>query len=110
MTVLYWFGGLHTHPHSFLLSLSIAHHFAMLWASMGNTIPAAFWCLYHLITCPEALAAVRAEIVNVVGEKNMQLIFKEDIIITRQQLEQMVYLGNQHIFKQQPIMHNNTIS
>ncbi|XP_077077973.1 cytochrome P450 7B1 isoform X1 [Siphateles boraxobius] len=69
-----------------------AHHFAMLWASVGNTIPAAFWCLYHLITCPEALAAVRAEIRNVVGEKDMQLIIKEDITITRQQLEQMVYL------------------
>lgn len=66
-----------------------AHHFAMLWASVGNTIPAAFWCLYHLISCPEALAAVRAEIVNVVGEKNL---FKEDITITRQQLEQMIYL------------------
>jgi len=72
----------------------------MLWASVGNTIPAAFWCLYHLITCPEALATVRAEIVNVIGEKNMQLIFKEDITITRQQLEQMVYLGNKHIFTQ----------
>lgn len=69
-----------------------AHHFAMLWASVGNTIPAAFWCLYHLISCPEALAAVREEITNVLGVKNMQLIFKEDITITRQQLEQMVYL------------------
>lgn len=83
---------------AFFLSLSTAHHFAMLWASVGNTIPAAFWCLYHLISCPEALEAVRAEIVNVVGEKNMQLVFKEDITITRQQLEQMVYLGNTHTF------------
>uniref|UniRef100_A0A673LZF2 25-hydroxycholesterol 7-alpha-hydroxylase-like n=1 Tax=Sinocyclocheilus rhinocerous TaxID=307959 RepID=A0A673LZF2_9TELE len=41
-----------------------AHHFAMLWAAVGNTIPAAFWCLYHLISCPEALEAVRAEIIN----------------------------------------------
>ncbi|XP_016385386.1 25-hydroxycholesterol 7-alpha-hydroxylase-like [Sinocyclocheilus rhinocerous] len=69
-----------------------AHHFAMLWAAVGNTIPAAFWCLYHLISCPEALEAVRAEIINVVGEKNMKLIFEEDITITRQQLEQMVNL------------------
>lgn len=69
-----------------------AHHFAMLWASVGNTIPAAFWCLYHLISSPEALEAVRAEIVHVVGEKNMHLVFEEDITITRQQLEQMVYL------------------
>lgn len=83
---------------AFFLSLSTAHHFAMLWASVGNTIPAAFWCLYHLISCPDALEAVRAEIVNVVGEKNMQLVFEEDITITRQQLEQMVYLGNTHTF------------
>ncbi len=79
---------------AFFLSLSTAHHFAMLWASVGNTIPAAFWCLYHLISCPEALEAVRAETVHVVGEKNMHLVFEEDITITRQQLEQMVYLGN----------------
>ncbi|XP_052387454.1 cytochrome P450 7B1-like isoform X1 [Carassius gibelio] len=69
-----------------------AHHFAMMWAAVGNTIPAAFWCLYHLISCPEALEAVRAEIISVVGEKNMKLIFEEDITITRQQLEQMVNL------------------
>ncbi|TRY66309.1 hypothetical protein DNTS_024308 [Danionella cerebrum] len=69
-----------------------AHHFAMLWASVGNTIPAAFWCLYHLMSCPEALAAVREEIMNVIGEKNMRSILQEDIVITRQQLEQMVYL------------------
>ncbi|XP_051984801.1 cytochrome P450 7B1-like isoform X1 [Xyrauchen texanus] len=69
-----------------------AHHFAMLWASVGNTIPAAFWCLYHLLSCPEALAAVQAEIVNVVGEEKMQSICKEDIMITRKQLDQMIYL------------------
>lgn len=69
-----------------------AHHFAMLWASVGNTIPAAFWCLYHLLSHPEALAAVRAEIVDVVGQRNIQSINKEDITITRKQLDQMVYL------------------
>ncbi|XP_051555832.1 cytochrome P450 7B1-like [Myxocyprinus asiaticus] len=69
-----------------------AHHFAMLWASVGNTIPAAFWCLYHLLSCPEALAAVRVEIVDVVGEEKIQSICKEDITITREQLEQMIYL------------------
>lgn len=68
------------------------HHFAMLWASVGNTIPAAFWCLYYLISHPEALAAVQAEIVDVVGQKNIESIHKEDIKITREQLDQMVYL------------------
>lgn len=69
------------------------HHFAMLWASVGNTIPAAFWCLYHLLSHPEAFAAVRAEIVDVVGQNNIQSICTGDITITRDQLDQMVYLG-----------------
>ncbi|OCT74773.1 hypothetical protein XELAEV_18033761mg, partial [Xenopus laevis] len=36
-----------------------AHHFAFLWASVGNTIPATFWAMYYLVRHPEALAAVR---------------------------------------------------
>lgn len=34
----------------------------VLWASLGNTIPATFWILYYLLTHPEAYAEVSKEI------------------------------------------------
>nr|XP_004663931.1 prostacyclin synthase [Jaculus jaculus] len=38
-----------------------------LWATQGNMGPAAFWLLLFLLTNPEALAAVRAELQRVLG-------------------------------------------
>ncbi len=35
---------------------------SVLWAALGNTIPAAFWTLAHLAAHPDALAAVTAEV------------------------------------------------
>ena len=32
------------------------------WASVSNLIPAIFWLVYHVVTTPEAVAAIRAEI------------------------------------------------
>ncbi|XP_018612986.1 25-hydroxycholesterol 7-alpha-hydroxylase isoform X2 [Scleropages formosus] len=41
------------------------HHFTMLWAAVGNTVPASFWAVYYLLMDPEALAAVREEVHSV---------------------------------------------
>ena len=38
----------------------------ILWASVANTVPAAFWTVAHLLCHPEALSAVREEIERVV--------------------------------------------
>eukprot|EP00051_Salpingoeca_urceolata_P013780 m.174343 g.174343 ORF g.174343 m.174343 type:complete len:501 (+) comp17895_c2_seq2:209-1711(+) len=35
---------------------------ALVWASVSNTMPSAFWTLYFLCAHPEAMAAVRAEV------------------------------------------------
>jgi len=41
---------------------SNVHSFAMIWAINGNTVPAVFWTLYHLLAEDgERLAAVREE-------------------------------------------------
>ncbi|XP_076837961.1 cytochrome P450 7B1 isoform X2 [Brachyhypopomus gauderio] len=69
-----------------------AHHFAILWASVGNTIPACFWCLYHLLSNPQAQASVREEIVGVIGVEEAKAICHHDILITREQLDRMIYL------------------
>uniref|UniRef100_A0A8C4NFZ0 Cytochrome P450, family 7, subfamily B, polypeptide 1 n=1 Tax=Eptatretus burgeri TaxID=7764 RepID=A0A8C4NFZ0_EPTBU len=41
------------------------HHLAFLWASLGNTLPAAFWALYHLLCHPDALTVIRKEVDDV---------------------------------------------
>uniref|UniRef100_A0A4W4FPL2 Cytochrome P450, family 7, subfamily B, polypeptide 1 n=1 Tax=Electrophorus electricus TaxID=8005 RepID=A0A4W4FPL2_ELEEL len=68
------------------------HHFATLWASVGNTIPASFWCLYHLLSNPQALASVREEIIGVIGEEEAEAICRHDMLLTREQLDRMIYL------------------
>jgi len=35
---------------------------SFLWASLGNTIPALFWVLYHILTNKQALDEIREEI------------------------------------------------
>ncbi|XP_072524623.1 25-hydroxycholesterol 7-alpha-hydroxylase isoform X2 [Salminus brasiliensis] len=68
-----------------------AHHFAILWASVGNTIPACFWCMYHLLSDPQALAAVRKEIIDVIGVQE-EPINTHDVTLTKELLDQMIYL------------------
>ncbi|XP_053083367.1 zinc transporter ZIP6 isoform X3 [Pangasianodon hypophthalmus] len=68
-----------------------AHHFAILWASVGNTISACFWCLYHLLSSPQAFSVVREEIMGLFGEKEPESILSRDIV-TREQLEKLIYL------------------
>ncbi|XP_062843928.1 cytochrome P450 7B1 [Trichomycterus rosablanca] len=69
-----------------------AHHFGILWASVGNTIPACFWCIYHLLSNPQAFTAVWNEIIDVIGEKWEESTVCHDVTLTREQLEKMVYL------------------
>lgn len=35
---------------------------AMLWASVGNTMPAVFWLMFYLMTNPDAMEKVQAEL------------------------------------------------
>lgn len=37
---------------------------AMLWASVGNTMPTAFWVIYHLICSPDVMQQVLQEIAD----------------------------------------------
>ncbi|KAL2092838.1 hypothetical protein ACEWY4_012636 [Coilia grayii] len=69
-----------------------AHHFAILWASVGNTIPAAFWVIYHLLAYPEAFAAVKSEIQEVLGIKGEGLSLNDDLTLTPEDLDRMIYL------------------
>lgn len=71
-----------------------AHHFAFLWASVGNTIPATFWALYYLVRHPEALAAVRDEIDHLLQSTGQKKGPDYDIHITREQLDSLVLLGS----------------
>ncbi|KAM3866259.1 cytochrome P450 7B1 [Diretmus argenteus] len=68
-----------------------AHHFAILWASVGNTVPATFWAMYHLVSHPEALDAVRHEIHSVCGLKDSG---DGEITVTREQLDQLLLLDS----------------
>jgi hypothetical protein len=43
---------------------------ALIWAIVANTMPAAFWTLFHVLRCPAAFEAVQREIeaVRIPGE------------------------------------------
>ncbi|XP_077348912.1 cytochrome P450 7B1 isoform X1 [Lithobates pipiens] len=71
-----------------------AHHFAFLWASVGNTIPATFWAMYYLVRHPEALASVRDEIDHLLQSTGQKRGPNYDIHITREQLDSLVLLGS----------------
>ncbi|XP_012987573.2 cytochrome P450 7B1 [Esox lucius] len=69
-----------------------AHHFAILWASVGNTVPATFWAMYYLVIHPEALAVVREEIHSVLRVSGIEADLNKDIFLTREQLDRLLYL------------------
>ncbi|XP_027666895.2 cytochrome P450 7B1 isoform X2 [Falco cherrug] len=69
-----------------------AHHFAFLWASVGNTIPATFWAMYYLLRHPKALAAVRDEIDHLLHSTGQKRGPTYNIHLTREQLDNLVYL------------------
>ncbi|XP_051250362.1 cytochrome P450 7B1 [Dicentrarchus labrax] len=69
-----------------------AHHFAMLWASVGNTIPASFWAMYYLVSHPEALEVVRQEVLDVLNLSGVEFNRDKDVTLSREQLEKLLYL------------------
>ncbi|XP_060099685.1 cytochrome P450 7B1 [Heteronotia binoei] len=69
-----------------------AHHFAFMWASVGNTIPATFWAVYYLLLHPEALAMVRDEIDHLLQSTGQERGPGCNIRLTREQLDNLVYL------------------
>ncbi|XP_041658984.1 cytochrome P450 7B1 isoform X2 [Cheilinus undulatus] len=69
-----------------------AHHFAILWASVGNTVPACFWSMYYLVSHPEALEAVREEIHTVLRLGGVEFSSDRDVTLSREQLDQLLYL------------------
>uniref|UniRef100_A0A6J0VKY8 7-alpha-hydroxycholest-4-en-3-one 12-alpha-hydroxylase n=1 Tax=Pogona vitticeps TaxID=103695 RepID=A0A6J0VKY8_9SAUR len=61
--------------------------FLLLWAAQGNTGPASFWLLAHLMANPEAMAEVRKEVEDVVRESGQEVKpGGEGINITREML------------------------
>ena len=59
---------------------------AMLWAAIANTVPAAFWTIAFLMTEPQAMEAVRAEIRAVLGEgRRLDEADEESDVWTREQ-------------------------
>uniref|UniRef100_A0A670IGX1 Cytochrome P450 family 7 subfamily B member 1 n=1 Tax=Podarcis muralis TaxID=64176 RepID=A0A670IGX1_PODMU len=68
------------------------HHFAFMWASVGNTIPATFWAMYYLLRHPEALAVVRDEIDHLLQSTGQERKPGNCIHLTREQLDNLVYL------------------
>ncbi|XP_074843236.1 cytochrome P450 7B1 [Carettochelys insculpta] len=71
-----------------------AHHFAFLWASVANTIPATFWALYYLLLHPEAHAVVRDEIDHFLQSTGQKKGPGYNILLTREQLDSLVYLDS----------------
>jgi cytochrome P450 len=64
-----------------------AYTMAFLWASQGNTNPAAFWCIYYILSDPKAKLAVIKELTDVSFRHNIT-----DNFLTRSALEDMVVL------------------
>ncbi|KAM4727831.1 cytochrome P450 7B1 isoform 2-T2 [Anableps anableps] len=69
-----------------------AHHFAILWASVGNTLPATFWAAYFLVSHPEALKVVRQEIVDVLRNIGVDFSTNRDVMLSKEQLDKLVLL------------------
>ncbi|XP_028987932.1 cytochrome P450 7B1 isoform X2 [Betta splendens] len=69
-----------------------AHHFAVLWASAGNTTPATFWAMYYLVSHPEALQVVRQELHDVLKLSGVEFSGSEDVALSREQLDRLLCL------------------
>ncbi|NWI83696.1 CP8B1 hydroxylase, partial [Dryoscopus gambensis] len=69
--------------------------FMLLWASLGNTGPTAFWLLLYLLKHPEALKAVRDEVDKVLKESGLEVkAGSPPITITRDMLNQTPLLDS----------------
>ncbi|XP_039191479.1 cytochrome P450 7B1 [Crotalus tigris] len=69
-----------------------AHHFALLWASVGNTIPVTFWAIYYLLRHPEAFAVVCDEIDHLLQSTGQERKPGYSIYLSKEQLDNLVYL------------------
>lgn len=69
-----------------------AHHFALFWASLTNTIPAMFWAMYHLLRHPEVMAVLREEIDHLLESTGQKKGPDFSIHFTREQLDSLIYL------------------
>ncbi|XP_029309478.1 25-hydroxycholesterol 7-alpha-hydroxylase [Cottoperca gobio] len=69
-----------------------AHHFAILWASVGNTVPASFWVMYYLVSHPDALQVVRQELHDALRLAGVEFSQDRDVTLGKDQLEKLVYL------------------
>uniref|UniRef100_A0A8C6U216 Cytochrome P450 family 8 subfamily B member 1 n=1 Tax=Neogobius melanostomus TaxID=47308 RepID=A0A8C6U216_9GOBI len=49
------------------------HMFVLLWASQGNTGPSSFWLLFYLMKHPDAMEAVRNEVLKVLKESGQEV-------------------------------------
>lgn len=78
---------------SWLCLPSSGHHFAILWASVANTVPACFWATYNLVSQPEALRAVRRQIHEVLSPSGVEASGVKDVTLSREQLDKLTYLG-----------------
>ncbi len=58
---------------------------AILWASVGNTMPATFWIIYYIVSNEKALAQLRAEM----NESLSDLTMTKDI--TQEELNKLVF-------------------
>ncbi|NXK47748.1 CP8B1 hydroxylase, partial [Chauna torquata] len=69
--------------------------FMLLWASQGNTGPTAFWLLFYLMKHPEAMKAVKEEVVKVSRENGQEVkAGSPPINITRDMLNQTPLLDS----------------
>eukprot|EP00066_Takifugu_rubripes_P026144 XP_011615410.1 PREDICTED: LOW QUALITY PROTEIN: 25-hydroxycholesterol 7-alpha-hydroxylase-like [Takifugu rubripes] len=69
-----------------------AHHFAMLWASVANTIPACFWSMYNLVSHPDSLQVVRQQILDELKLSGVQFSTDTDVTLSRDLLDKLLYL------------------
>ncbi|XP_067148650.1 5-beta-cholestane-3-alpha,7-alpha-diol 12-alpha-hydroxylase-like [Apteryx mantelli] len=69
--------------------------FLLLWASQGNTGPAAFWLLFYLMKHPEAMKAVKEEVDKVSRESGQEVKpGRPPINVTRDMLNQTPLLDS----------------
>ncbi|XP_021111738.1 25-hydroxycholesterol 7-alpha-hydroxylase isoform X2 [Heterocephalus glaber] len=69
-----------------------AHHFALLWASIANTIPVMFWAMYYVLRHPEAVDALHDEIDHLLQSTGQKKGSGISIHLTREQLDSLVCL------------------
>ncbi|XP_067304146.1 cytochrome P450 7A1 [Pseudorasbora parva] len=68
-------------------------HVCMLWASLANTLPAAFWSLYYTLRSAAAFTAARSEIDRVLSGQNLNSR-DQKIHLSREQLDSMAVLDS----------------